>query len=168
MGCAADLRAHTDLDVAYNARLPAHDHEILELRGPCDADLARKHTMPSDHDVVPDLHEIINFRALADHRVLEGAAVDAAVGTDLDVVLNDHAADLRHLEMPLGAHGEAETSLPDAHAGMQDHPVADQGMHHAAAGPHVAATADAHPISHQGTRRDHRTAPDLRLAPNHR
>ena len=39
------------------------------------------------------------------------------VGADLDVVLDDDAADLRHLEMPLRAHGEAEAVLPDPHAG---------------------------------------------------
>ena len=67
-------------------------------------------------DVVPDLHEIINFRAFADHRILERAAVDAAVGADLHVVLDDHPADLRHLEVAPGAHGEAEAVLADPHA----------------------------------------------------
>ena len=53
------------------------------------------HTMAADDDVVPDLDEIINFRALADDRILKGAAVDGRVGPDLDVVLDDDPADLR-------------------------------------------------------------------------
>ena len=52
------------------------------------------------------------------------------VGADLDVVLDDDAADLRHLEVPLRPHGEAEAVLPDAHARMQDHAVADKRMGH--------------------------------------
>ena len=54
------------------------------------------------------------------------AAVDRGAGADLDVILNDHAADLRHLEWPVPARHEAEAILPDAAAGMHDHPVADQ------------------------------------------
>ena len=61
--------------------------------------LADDHAMPADDDVVPDLHEIINFRAFADDRVLERAPVDALIGADLDVVLDDDTADLRHLEV---------------------------------------------------------------------
>ena len=67
-------------------------------------------------DVVPDLHEIINFRAFPDDRILKGPAIDAAVGADFHVVLDDHPADLRHLEVALAAHGEAEAVLADPHA----------------------------------------------------
>src|SRR5215475_7161587 len=81
--------------------------------------------MPPNHDVVPDLHQIINFGAFADHRVVEGSAIDAAVGADLHVVVDDHAADLRHLEMAAGTHGETKSILAEPHTGMQDHPVPD-------------------------------------------
>ena len=73
-----------------------------------------------------DLDQIIDLGALADHRVAAGAAVDRGVGADLDVVLDDDAADLRHLQVPLRPHGEAEAVLPDAHAGMEDDAVADE------------------------------------------
>ena len=106
--------------------------------------------MPAHDDVVPDLHEIINFGAFADHGVLQRAAVDAAVGADLHVVLDDDPADLRHLEVALGAHGEAEPVLADPHAGMQDDPVADQRVHDGGAGADVAAAADGHPVADDG------------------
>ena len=48
------------------------------------------------------------------------------VGADLDIVLDDDAADLRHFEVPSRPHGEAETVLSDPHAGMDDDAVADQ------------------------------------------
>ena len=49
-----------------------------------------------------------------------------AVGPDLDVVLDDDTADLRHLAMALGARDIAEAILPDRAAGMHDHAIADQ------------------------------------------
>ena len=47
---------------------------------------------------------------------LRAPAVDGRIGADLDVVLDDDPADLRHLEVALAAHGEAEAVLADAHA----------------------------------------------------
>ena len=88
--------------------------------------LRNQNAVPADDDVVADLHEIIDFRALADDRVAIGAAVDGRAGADLDVVLDDDAPDLRHLEMPAGPEREAETVLSDVRAGMDDDAVADQ------------------------------------------
>ena len=103
--------------------------------------------MPADDDVVPDLHEIINFRAFADHRILKSAAVDGCIGADLDVVLDDDPADLRHLEVAAGAHGEAEAVLADPHAGMDDDPVADERVGDGRERPDVAIAADRDPRS---------------------
>ena len=44
-----------------------------------------------------DMHEIIDFGAFADHGVADAAAVDGGAGADLDVVVDDDAADLRNL-----------------------------------------------------------------------
>ena len=95
--------------------------------------------MPSDDDVVPDLHEIINFRAFADDRILKGAAVDGCIGADLDVVLDDDPADLRHFQVAARAHCEAEAVLPDAHAGMDNDAVADQRVGDCCAAPRCSS-----------------------------
>src|SRR5215813_1075761 len=115
---AGDLNAGPDLDVADDARLAPHEDEIAKLRRPRNPDHGDDHAMAADHHVVGDLHEVVDLGALADDGISERAAVDTAVGADLHVVLDDHPADLRHLEMPLRAHGEAEPVLADAHAGM--------------------------------------------------
>src|SRR5439155_26812160 len=146
MRAAGDLGARADLDVADETRLAAHDHEIPQLGGAGDAHLTDDHAMPAHHDVVPDLHEIINFRAFADHCVLQRPAIDTAVGADLHVVLDDDPTDLRHLEMALGAHGKAEAVLPDPYAGVQYDPVADEGMDDRGAGAGGGAAADGYPI----------------------
>ena len=66
---------------AGNARLRHHD------------------AMAANADIVADLDEVVDLGALADHGVADGAAVDGGAGADLDVVLDDDAADLRHLEV---------------------------------------------------------------------
>src|SRR5262245_64966022 len=159
----ANLRPATDFDVANHAGLTAHHHKVFKFSRARDADMTGNDAMPPNHDVVPDLHQIINFRAFADNRVVEGPAIDAAVGADLHVVLDDHAPDLRHLEMAAGAHGEAEPILADPHAGMQDHPIADERMGEARPRPHVAVTSDAYPIADDRARRDRGAAADLGL-----
>src|SRR5690349_6823179 len=105
MSRSRDLGAGSNLDVSGGTRLAAHDDKVTQLGRPCDADLANDHAMSSDDDVVPDLHQIINFGALADDRVVQGAPVDGRIGPDLDVVLDDDAADLRHFEVPARPHG---------------------------------------------------------------
>src|SRR5512136_3075350 len=95
-----DLRTGPDLDVADRAGLAAHDDEIAKFGRAGNACLRDDHAVPSDHDVVPDLHEIINFRALSDDGVLKSPAIDGCIGPDLHIVLDDDTPDLRHLEMP--------------------------------------------------------------------
>src|SRR5581483_574851 len=157
---AGDLRPHADRYVPHHARLAAQHHIVLEHRRAGNADMAGQHAVPSDHDVVPDLNEIINFRPLTDDRVLERAAVDAAVGADLHVVLDDHPADLGDLEVPAGPHGEAEPVLADPDAGMQDYPVAYECMGDGAAGPDKAVASDRNPVADERAGGDDRAPPD--------
>jgi hypothetical protein len=82
--------------------------------------------MAADLDVVTDLHLVVDLRPLAHHRVAIGAAVDGGVGADLDVVLDDDAADLGDLHVPARSHGKAEAVLADARSRVDDHAVADQ------------------------------------------
>ena len=64
---------------------------------------ADNHAMPADRHIVADLDQIVDLGALADHGIADGAAVDGRIGADLDVVLDDDAADLRHFQMALSA-----------------------------------------------------------------
>src|SRR5450755_4699735 len=82
--------------------------------------------MPPDAGIVGNLNEVVDLGALADHRVANGATVDAAAGADFPIVLDDDAADLRHLEMALRTHHETEAVLADLAARMNDDAVADQ------------------------------------------
>src|SRR5690242_4490115 len=117
--------------------------------------------MAADHDVVADLYKIINFRAFADYRILKRAAVDGCIGADFHVVLDDHPADLRHLEVS-GAKSKAKAVLADTNAGVDDNPVSDQGMSNGRKGADVAVAANGDAGSDDGARGDARAATDLR------
>ena len=84
--------------------------------------------MPPDSHIVADLDQIIYLGAVADHRVFERAAIDAAVRADLDVAADQHPAELRHLSQAMRTGREAEAILTDAHAGMQDRTRADRAV----------------------------------------
>ena len=81
--------------------------------------------MAADDAVVADLAEIIDLGSLADHGVANAAAIDPRAGADLDIVMDDDAADLRNLGMALGAEQIAEAVLADIASGMDDDAVAD-------------------------------------------
>src|SRR5271166_550233 len=122
-----DLRAGADVEMARDASLPSQRGEISNDARSRDAGLRDQNRVPADDDVVADLNEIVDLRALADHRVAVGAPVDGHARADFDVVLNDDPADLRHLEMPARPQSEAEPVLADVRAGMDDDAVADEG-----------------------------------------
>src|SRR5262245_30873676 len=167
MTAAGNLRTRAHLDVANRAGLAAHDDKVAQFGGTGNAGLADDHAMPADHHVVPDLHEIINFGALTDHGVLQRAAIDAAVGADFHVIVDDHPADLGDLEMTLRPHGKAKAVLADAHARVQDHAVADDGVRQADPRSDVAALAHHDAVADEGTRGHRGIGTDGRLAADH-
>src|SRR4029077_6332502 len=109
-----------------------------------------QHAVPSDDDIVADLHQVVDIGTLADHGVGVAAPVDAAARPDLDVVLDDDAADLGYFRVAVPPHRVPEAILAEAATRMNDDAVADQGMH-------------------DGTVRADRTlAPEANARPHHR
>ena len=144
-------------------RLPAERDKIVDHAGARNAGLRDHHAMAADHDVMADLHEIVDLGALADHRVAVGAAVDRRPGADLDIVLHDHATDLRHFEMAPRPHRETEAVLADVSAGVNDHAVADQrAKRPCSSAPTDAVAPDAHIGTDHRVGADHRARADLR------
>ena len=74
---------------------------------------AASSTSRPTRDVVADLHEVVDLGAGADPRLAHRGAVDGGVGADLDVVLDHHRADLRHLDVrPSASRVNPNPSLP--------------------------------------------------------
>ena len=154
--------------MAGQARLAAEGGEIADHGRAGNAALRHQNAMAADDDVVGDLHQIVDLGPFADDRVAVGAAVDRRPGADLDVVLNDDAADLRHLEMPARPEREAEAVLADMDAGMDDDAVADQRADDRRLGADDGVAADAHAGADDRVGADQRAGADLRAGPDHR
>ena len=121
-----DLRAFPDRDVVGKADPPPSIDVISDRRSCPRCRSARRSRNAGRSRRCGDLHQVVDLGALADHRVADRAAVDRGVGADLDVVLDDDAADLRDLAVAARAQQIAEAVLTDAAAGMDDDAVADQ------------------------------------------
>mgnify|MGYP001552958627 CR=1 FL=1 len=68
----------------------AADHDkIAEFGAARNAHLTGENAAAAENDVVPDLNQIINHRAGADHRIVARAAIDRRIGADIDIVAYD-------------------------------------------------------------------------------
>src|SRR3972149_9329641 len=124
--------------------------------------------MPADADIVAYLDQVVDLGALADHGVANGAAVDGGAGADLDVVLDDDAPDLRHLEVAIAPHHETEAVLPDLAARMDDNAVADQRGGERRPGANRTVAPDPHLGPDHGIGSDHGSGADLGAGTHHR
>ena len=88
-------RAFTNPKVAGHGRLTTDADEILQHRRTRNTDLGDNDATPAEDHVVADLHQIIETRAGADHRVPGRSPIDRGIGADLDIVLQDDQAELR-------------------------------------------------------------------------
>ena len=100
--------------------------------------------------VVADLHQVVEFHAVLDHRVLQRAAVNAGVGSDLDIVADAHRAQL--LDLDPGAAFRRKAEAVGANHGT--------GMHGAALA-HMAV------LAHRHVRHQHRAGAHVRAALDH-
>src|SRR4029077_8476793 len=65
-----DLRAFADPKMPSQARLPSHTNEVPEHGRTRNTDLRDDDAAPAQHNIVADLHQVIEPGASADHRVL--------------------------------------------------------------------------------------------------
>src|SRR5262245_27060425 len=81
--------------------------------------------MLADDHVVRNLHQVINLRAIADHRRTQRTAVNRDVRADLHVVVNDDIANLGNLAMDAFIKHVAEAIAADHRSSMNRDAVAD-------------------------------------------
>ena len=145
---------------------------VLELRAARDPDLRHHDAVPADHHVVADLDQVVDLGAVADPRAVGGGAVHGGVGSDLDVVADDHVPDLRHLVVATVVEREAEPVAPDHDPRMEDATVPDLatvadrdvGIHqhlraHRRVGAEIAAGHQHGALADPGPRLDHAMGP---------
>ena len=140
-----------------------------------DPDLGDDDRVLADLDVVADLDEVVDLGPLTDDGPAQRRPVDRRVGADLDVVLDDHAADLRDLAVRASVEGIAEAVTADHRAGVHDDATAE--MHalaqhdprvqhaplpHLDAGADVGERMDPNVRADDGAGADHREGADRR------
>src|SRR5574337_13616 len=132
-----------------------------DARAAGDRDAAGDRGVRADPDVVSDLVQVVDLHAVADHGVVERAAIDAGVGADLDVVADAHRAELFDL-LPARAVAAARAREAEA-VGAYHHPAVDD-----AARADAATLAQRHPRGEARARAHRRTGTDLAQAADDR
>jgi len=74
--------------------------EILKDSGTSNAGLGYDDATPAEHNVMSDLHHIIETRTGADYRVSHRPSINRRVGTDLDIVFDNHATKVGSRQKP--------------------------------------------------------------------
>ncbi len=131
-------------------------------------DLRRDHRVRADLAVVADVHEIVQFHAFGDARVVERAAIDRRVRSDFDIVGNFHDARLRKFPVPPFAVRVAKSVCANDRAGMNFHamPDADAGVK-SDARMNPAILADPAACADHGMRADLRSLADMCIFADH-
>src|SRR3984957_16762290 len=92
-GLRSERRAGPDRDMIGDTHLPAR-HDVVSDDGAARyAGLRRQNAVPADQHIVGDLHEIVVLGGLARHGIPHRSPIGRGVGADLDIVLDDDAAD---------------------------------------------------------------------------
>ena len=107
---------------------PGQDDVVADVRAAGDPDAGHEEAALADAHVVPDVHQVVELGPAADHGVVDAAAVDAGVGADLHLVLQDAAADVGNPLVPAGAGEVAEPGAADHRARLDDAPGCRSGV----------------------------------------
>src|SRR5215470_13288422 len=75
-GLGPEHRACPHRQVISHAGLATHNDTVLHRGATRDSDLGGEQAVPSDRDVVRDLHQIVDLGSLPDHGVTNGPAID--------------------------------------------------------------------------------------------
>jgi hypothetical protein len=86
----SDPSAAANPDMSIQGGLPSDLDEVLDDGRTRNAGLANDHATPAEHNVVSDLHKIIETRAGADHRVSHRSSINRRIGANLYIVFENH------------------------------------------------------------------------------
>ena len=124
--------------------LTSHHHMVADGRTASEPTLPGDDAVPSNGDVVCNVHEIVDLRSFANDSVVTTTSVDRGAGADFHLVVNDDAAELRNFEMSFRVGEISEAILANPAAGVEDHIVADDSMDDCRPRSDRAVAADAH------------------------
>src|SRR5436190_11761678 len=115
-GGSRDARSVADGDMVGHAGPAAERDVVADEHAARYSGVRGQKAIAAKADVVADMDQIIQLGTLADHGVVPGSPVDAGIGANGDVVLDDRPAQLRDVDRPFAAGGDAEPGLADPRA----------------------------------------------------
>ena len=115
----------TDGDMAIHAGLSGHDDVIADLGAAGNADLRAEEIVLADLDIMSQMAKVIDLGAAADDGGSVRPVVGGSVGTKLDVVSDDNAAELANvMVVACLVSGEAKALTADDSMRTKDDAVA--------------------------------------------
>src|SRR5918994_996187 len=120
-----DPRPISDHQMIRNAHMTGENHVVANSGTAGDTNAGHDQAALTDAYVVPDLHQIVQLGASADHRVVDAAPIDAGIRPHLDLVLQDASAHVWNPGVPLPVREVPETVSPDYCPRLEHHSAAD-------------------------------------------
>jgi len=127
-GLGGDGDMVAKLQVAGEAGLAGEDDIVAQFGAARDTHLRDHQAMLAYGDVVPDLHQVVDLRPLADDRWSQRPPVNGHVGPNFHIVSNDYMPNLRHLSVNPVIEHVTKTVGPDNGPAMDADPMADLGV----------------------------------------
>src|SRR5438309_10790394 len=113
-------------NVIAKSNLAADDAIIFDGDAAADPGLRGNHDALTDIAVVSNMDQIVELGSLSNARATERAAIDGRVCAELDVVLDNHGADLRKLVIAHVAANVTKAVGADYNSSMQKDSVANR------------------------------------------
>ena len=115
-----------DFDMPNHTDLASKRDVIAEAGTPGDADLGDDDAVLSNHHVVGDLDQIVDFRPFLNPSSPKPGTINRHIRPDFDVIIDLDDADLRDLHVPAGNEFETETVAPKDGAAVNDDAIPDE------------------------------------------
>lgn len=113
--------AGPQMNVIRDADLSRATYIVARRHRTGQADLRDKRVVLSKFAVVSDLHEVIELGSLADDRRANHASVNRRAGSNLDIIINSHRAELRNLHESTLLEAVAETIRTEDRIRVNEH-----------------------------------------------
>jgi hypothetical protein len=139
---------------------------IPDRHAPRNSCVGRQQAISADHDVVADLHKVIDLGVFTNDRILQCPPINTGPGTHRHGVLNNDPPKLRYVDNSMRPRRSAETRLAYDCAGVNSHAITDQGKTDAGscADETIPTNADAWP-NHRACGNEG-VSPDVRIRTN--
>ncbi len=121
----SDHGTRSDVGFLPDPHLSSHDDVIFDDDTSGKARLSCDDDVSSDSATMPDVHQVVELRAVSDHGLFERRPVNAAIGAYFHIIADFDSSCLRELLIVIVFKSEAETVGADYHTGVQRDAIAD-------------------------------------------